>query len=301
MIGIKTIKDLFKQASQNIYGALFSFGLPLIVALVLAFSLPNIYQSKSVLEVIQADDANPYSQLAGNFSGVAGILGFSLPGAATDRALYVESLINSRTLFKELIEDADVAHKIFSGKKYDFKKNELIYSKQTIIKDENLKWKDDLQPTFNEVYEKFLSQISVRIDTESRYIILSYEHPSPFFAKQMLEKLILEVNENIRTKDIDETQKSLDFLYLKLNEINEVEIRNEITSLIQSKLSMLMLTEIKENYVLDPIEKPFIPEEAHKPSRTLIVIIGFIFGFFLLFSYLFLSKALYVESKPTRT
>ena len=49
---------------------------------------------------------------------------------------------------------------------------------------------------------------------------------------------------------------------------------------------------ISKNYVFDFIEPPFIPEKKSKPSRSLIVILGFIFSLILAISYVLITNAI---------
>jgi LPS O-antigen subunit length determinant protein (WzzB/FepE family) len=42
-----------------------------------------------------------------------------------------------------------------------------------------------------------------------------------------------------------------------------------------------MLARVKTNYLLEPLDLPYIPEERTSPRRTFIVLIGTMVGFFI--------------------
>ena len=42
-----------------------------------------------------------------------------------------------------------------------------------------------------------------------------------------------------------------------------------------------MISDVNDNYLLEPIDPPYIPEEKYSPSRKLYAILGFLLGAFL--------------------
>ena len=56
----------------------------------------------------------------------------------------------------------------------------------------------------------------------------------------------------------------------------------------------MTLTNIKDDYILEYVDHPFLPQEKDSPHRILIIIIGFLVSFFsavtLLFIFLQLKK-----------
>ena len=56
--------------------------------------------------------------------------------------------------------------------------------------------------------------------------------------------------------------KSLDYLYQKLDETFQDNVKLSISSLIESQLKKQTLAKVKDNYLVDPLDSPFIPEEG---------------------------------------
>ena len=117
--------------------------------------------------------------------------------------------------------------------------------------------------------------------TNTGYMYLSVTHLSPKFAYELLNLIISEVNSLSRARDLQESKDSLNFLYNQLTETNQTEIKDSINQIIGSELRRQMLAEVKKNYLINPLDKPFIPEMKSSPNRARICILGTILGFFL--------------------
>ncbi len=66
-----------------------------------------------------------------------------------------------------------------------------------------------------------------------------------------------------------------------MEDYTQVGIQASIGQLIESQLKTKMLANVRENYLLDPIDSPMLPDMKSKPYRTKIVIIGTLIGFVL--------------------
>ena len=49
---------------------------------------------------------------------------------------------------------------------------------------------------------------------------------------------------------------------------------------MKSNLKIMTLTNIKDDYILEYVDHPFLPQEKDSPHRILIIIIGFLVIFF---------------------
>ena len=129
-----------------------------------------------------------------------------------------------------------------------------------------------------QVYDLYLDQVSVEIDIETNLIKLSVEHKSPVFAKFLLELIIRESNEILRSKDLRESSDAISFLTSEIPKASLVTMRDAINQLLQSRLEMQMMARINKEYVLEILDPPFVPEKKSKPSRAIICIFGTLFG-----------------------
>ena len=118
----------------------------------------------------------------------------------------------------------------------------------------------------------------------NRYQIAAFD-----FAKEFLDNLIFELNDQMRRNDLAQYAKAVDFLNDKLrNELVESQ-RAIISSLIQSYLQKETVASISDEYVLSSIEPPYVNLQKIGPNRKLIVIaftiLGFIVSVLIIFSH----------------
>ena len=78
-----------------------------------------------------------------------------------------------------------------------------------------------------------------------------------------------------------ESEDSLEYLYSELAKTKQIEIKNSINQLILSELRRQMFAEVRTNYLINPLDQPFLPELKSSPNRAKICISGTILGFFI--------------------
>ena len=57
-----------------------------------------------------------------------------------------------------------------------------------------------------------------------------------------------------------------------------MEIKESINQLIEVQLETQMLAQIHDDYILIPLEPPFVPEEKSKPYRAIICVLATMLG-----------------------
>ena len=117
--------------------------------------------------------------------------------------------------------------------------------------------------------------------SKSGFITISVTHESPEFAYTFLSLIINELNTLSRKKDLIESEDSLGYLYSELAKTKQIEIKDSINKLILSELRRQMFAEVRTNYLINPLDKPFLPELKSSPNRAKICISGTILGFFI--------------------
>ena len=70
-------------------------------------------------------------------------------------------------------------------------------------------------------------------------------------------------------------------MYKELEKTQDVDLRLSINQLIESQMKKKMLARVKTNYLLEPLDLPYVPEQRTSPRRTFIVLIGSMIGFVL--------------------
>jgi LPS O-antigen subunit length determinant protein (WzzB/FepE family) len=109
-------------------------------------------------------------------------------------------------------------------------------------------------------------------------VTIEVEHYSPVMAKQWVAWLIKDINEFMRDQDQEEAQSSIDYLTQQLEEIQVASMETVFYQLIEEQTKNMMLTKVKEEYVLKTIDPAQVPEEKSGPKRALIVVLGTMLG-----------------------
>lgn len=259
-----------------------------------ALSLENYYKSSALLGV--SSNQSQSSSLS-QYAGLASMVGVNLPMQSSENKtdLAIETLM-SRDFFKHLIEKYDYLLKdIFASKSYDMTNDKFIYDKKIYDAENNIwvrKAKYPLQPkpSYIESHEFFIKnnlRISHNIDTG--YITLSIEHLSPKFAKNLVDIMIVELNNQIRLRDKTEANNAVEYLLDQRNNNTVRSITEAIDKLIESQLRTIMLSEIKDDYIVKVIDSSHIPVNKSKPSRVTVCILGFLIGLFISISFILIN------------
>ena len=91
-------------------------------------------------------------------------------------------------------------------------------------------------------------------------MILNVEHISLIFAKDLLNKIIDEINLYSREKELARVDKAISFLEKEYLNNNASIIDKSISTLIGSELQNKMIANISDEYMLEIIDSPFVPE-----------------------------------------
>jgi hypothetical protein len=252
---------------------------------------PKMWVSDSLLSLSQQNNASQSS--SSSMGGMAALAGMRMSSSAgPDKAEIALATILSRDFFKHLISIEDVLPRLMATKSFNEEKN--IDELDPDIYDSSQSLWIDSQPSFFHSYRKYLDTVSTHYDPMgSGFITLTVKHRSPKFAQNFLNLIILELNNILRNKDLIEAEASLVYLYSQLeDEFIQSEVRLSITQLIENQLRTKMFTNIKQNYAIEPLDTPYIPEERFSPQRTRIVLLGTILGF--IFSVLFVLARHYL-------
>jgi len=148
----------------------------------------------------------------------------------------------------------------------------------------NKKWVRDpkpprgAEPSTLEAYEQFMKLLNVSKDEKTGLVNLSLEHYSPNIAKAWVDMLVLDINEEIKYRDVTEANKSIKYLSDKLGRISVADMKAVFYELIEEQTKTVMFAEVRDEYVFKTIDKAVAPEIKSKPKKALICVLGVILG-----------------------
>tara|TARA_Y100000590_G_scaffold469927_1_gene660742 strand:- start:2324 stop:3244 length:921 start_codon:yes stop_codon:yes gene_type:complete len=241
-----------------------------VLSVIFSLILTNYYESESLLVATDSQDAGGVSQLA----GLASIAGIGIDSSG-DSVIEIIELIRSRDFVKHLISFEGVLAGIMAAESYDVGSRELFFNNN--YNPETKNWSS--KPSYLQAHKKYRDKIlTISQSKRTGVVSIKIEHISPIFAKELLELIIREANSLKRNKDLQVSSEALSYLKQELSNTSLVEIRESINTLIEAQLERQMMAKINEDYVLNEIEPPYIPDRKSRPHRAQICILGTLLG-----------------------
>jgi len=285
------ISILYNEKKLIILSTLFF----VILSVSFALYLPNKYIATALLEVNSHDSESTITSISGQLGGLGGLAGISLPGESS-KAEYAVAYIKSKKMLSLLLTQPGVRENLFATKSYNKITKKITYDSK-IFNSQTNEWVRKVKvgekkiPSLHDIHQDIISkQLSVSINRKSGFILISFTHISPVFAKEYVDLIIQVLNSEARMKDLDKSKEALTYYNNKIKNAENFSIKNSINKLIELELKKEMLGSLQIDYLLIPIDGPFIPEKKSEPQRSLIVILISMFGFASSISYVLIRK-----------
>tara|TARA_Y100001951_G_C11151181_1_gene189290 strand:- start:56 stop:652 length:597 start_codon:yes stop_codon:yes gene_type:complete len=156
------------------------------------------------------------------------------------------------------------------------------------------------KPSVLETFDEFKKLFSVSQDKTTGMVKVTMEHYSPYLAKIWVDKLVKTINDEMRSRELIEAKKSIDYLTDQINQTNIADVRTMLFSLIEEQTKTLMLANVRDEYIFKTIDPAVVAERKSKPRRSLVVFSMTILGFFLSILIVFLIR-LFFSKKYVHT
>jgi LPS O-antigen subunit length determinant protein (WzzB/FepE family) len=246
------------------------------------YNQPNIYKSEVLTVTAKQEQHSGIGDLAGKLGGFAGMAGISLP-QQTDNTEIILVTLKSKKFVMNLIEKHNLYPELIAATNWQAQQNKLIYNPE-LYNEKTGEWVRKVnfpkqkKPSGQEAYEKFMKVFSVKKSVENGTIILSVEHLSPVRAKEWLDLIINDLNQEMRSTDVEEAQKNITYLKALLNQPEYVAMREVLYGLLEEQVKTIMLSKVRDNYALKVIDPALVPEMREKPRRIIFILVGALLG-----------------------
>ena len=279
------LRELFYVLFQRKWFVIIFTSFLSIIGVIYSLSLPNIYESKTLLAPVNTSSGLSRSIQSSSVSSLAGLAGINLNSGGSDgnsdKAL---KKISSLSFFKNNLFINIFLPDLMAVKSWQAEKNELLYD-ENIYKIESNLWvrkhsyPQKQIPSAQESFRKFQSKhLSLSEDKKTGFVTLSIKHQSPYIAKKWVELIVDEVNTFYRQKDKLESEKAVNYLNKQISMTGLSEIKQVMAMLLQEETKKLTLIEANQYYVFGYIDPPAIMERKAEPSRAIICIFFALFG-----------------------
>lgn len=253
-----------------------------IIAVAIALSMPNIYRAEALLSPVSSDGGG-MNGLANKFGGLASLAGVSLGGGGFDKTTMGIEVLKSRTFFADFVGKYPVMVDLMASNGWDSNNNKILIDdeiydadSQTWVREAKAPRKTE--PSVQEAHKVFSQLLSVSQDKESSFITVAVEHYSPYVAKQWVDWLVLDINNTIRNQEVQQAQRSIDYLLNQIEQTKVLELQAGFFELIQSQTETIMLANASPEYLFKTLDPAVVPELKAKPKRALICMLGFLLG-----------------------
>ncbi len=256
---------------------LFMTSLAAIISVIYSISLPNIYESRALL--VPSDTSDNMVGSLNSFGRISGLPGLSLQstGYESNQKKAIEKL-NSLSFFENNFFELIYLPDLMALKKWDNETNTLIYDNEKYNDVKDI-WIE--APSVQDSFEVFQSHIRIQEDSKSGFVTVAVKHRSPHIAKKWTELIVDQINLFYSKHDREKSLKSVNYLEKEFTMTNLSEIKEVIAKLMQREIEKLALIEVNKFYVFEYIDPPAVMEKKSEPSRSIICIIGTVFGLIL--------------------
>ena len=246
-----------------------------------------IYRAQVVLAPVTQDTSNALSTLAGSLGGIAALAGVNL-GATDDTAAKSIAILQSREFTQRFIKKHGLMPVLFAD----------IWNASTRSWDVS---DPEDAPTLQSAFELFDRSIrNVTQDDKTGLVTMTIDWKDPVAASEWANAMIAEVNADVRTRAVEQSNKSIDFLRRELQSTTELELRTAVSVLMEAQMKSAMMATVKADYAFEVIDPAVVPEKKVWPKRMLLAVIGVAMGFLLGVLVVFVRHAL-ISREPLAT
>ncbi|MBE0369302.1 Wzz/FepE/Etk N-terminal domain-containing protein [Pseudoalteromonas aurantia] len=252
-----------------------------------ALSLPNIYKATVLLSPVEEAQGGMLNGLKSDLGGLASIAGVNLGGSGGNKSALALQILQSRGFLNQFVDKYDLKPILMATNGWELSANKLMYNSN--VYDINTEqWIREVSPPrksvpgIQEVYEHILSKnLTVVEDKKKDLVWLSITHFSPVVAKDLVDKLVIEINARMQEDDIKQATTKIDYLKKTLNETSIADMQKIFYQLIEQQEQTKMLALTQSQYVFRTIDPAILPDIKDGPKRALICIGFSLFGFLL--------------------
>ena len=258
-----------------------------------ALSKPNVYEASALLAPVQNEGS---AGIGGQLSGLASLAGLSLGGGEANRTAIAKEVLQSRAFLSSFIRRHQLSVPLMGANGWSFEKQAWEYE-SGVYDPASGEWGvneagDTLKPSDWDLVKAFRGQLSINQNKDNGMITIAVSSLSPLAAAEWTELLVNDINEHMRSQDIEEAEASIAYLEAKLNETNIAGMQQVFYQLIESETRTVMLANAQREYVFQTVDPAVVPQEKSGPKRALIAvtatILGGMLGVFIVFVVAFI-------------
>lgn len=249
----------------------------LLTAVVYSFAATKIYQAEVM--IAPADDAaSGGAGLSSVFSRLGGIPGLSSFSriARQDKMAQGIVILSSPKFTMEFIQENNLLPVLFA-EKWDAEAGEWLVDKP------------EDAPSLSDGHVLFEKEILEVVEEDSGMITVAVRWSDPELAAAWANQLVRRINANLRSRAIEEANKTIEYLNSEIEKTLIVELRQAIYFMIENQINVRTMANVRAEYAFKVISPAYPPEADRfiEPNRLLIfagaLVLGPVLGIFACF------------------
>lgn len=269
-----------KEISFNdIFGAIWNDKFFIILMTILSifsfylYSLSITEKYSVTAKLFQTDNSRAENAIARD-TGLLNLL--SGGSSSSGRLSFVNEILESKDFFSYLLDTTKI-ELVLDRKNFKFLPENEEILKASIL--DNSPRNEPTDPlTFYRLHAIFLDSFKFE---RLNLVELTVLHENANAAKVLAEVIVEKLNTRLKNLDLVEAQNSVEYLTEATMETQNIAIKQALNNLIESNLHTIVLTNTKQQYALEYLDKPYKSLTPSYPNRRLYIYSGFIVGFFL--------------------
>ncbi len=224
-----------------------------------ALTRTPLFESSALLAPVK-EDAGQISALSGVLGQFAGGLGISLGGASEDEAIAV---LESREFSLRFMREHGVLPIMYPN----------------LWDPVHQAWKPAKPgqpngPSIDGAVKAFDDVRVAVVDRRTEFVRLSVRAPSAALAQDWAAAMIHELNEVLRQRSLEESQKAVAILSKTVETEQIQSIRVAAAALLESQLRREVAAQSRRDYAMKILDPPSLPDQRYYPKRTRMVLVG---------------------------
>jgi uncharacterized protein involved in exopolysaccharide biosynthesis len=220
-----------------------------------------IFRVEVVLAPVQSSRA---PALSGRLGGLASLAGLNLNTGSDNTQAF--AVLSSRAFSESFIVDKRLLPSLYPD---EWDADAKAWKNANALE----------QPSVWEGVKFFTEEVLfLDQDEVSGLVTLAVEWSDPQVAAAWAQQLVDRINEQLRTRDLDQAERKLAYLNDQLAEASLLETRQAIASVIEDQIQTITLAKGETEYAFRVIDPPRVPMERERPKRTLIVVLAALAG-----------------------
>ena len=253
-------------------------------ALGVALTTPNTYQAEVLISSSQNKSGGGLSALASQYGSMAALAGIDL-GSGDTGLESAMALLQSRKFIISMIEEESLKPVLFPKSWDSEAKAWLMPAPSTLSRIKNIFATEvesvDLTPSDLAAFKAFDALLSVSQDKKTSLVTIKMQSEDPQWAAYIANKIIIRLNEYLRNEAILQSDSNIRYLEQEIADTPLVEFKTALYELVESESRNKMFANVNKEYAFKVIDPALVPEQAVKPKRMLILVLGVMLGFML--------------------